>query len=81
MTTNLILFPKRSYYGTFAFFNQINEKGLLGDITLASLADPPNMKITSEEVKNVLQFINKKDTAAVAVMIMKDSSEVRLLIF
>jgi len=69
--------PQRSYYGTFAFFNQINEKGLQGDITLASLADPPNMKITSDDVKNVLQFINKKDTAAVPVMIMKDSSEVR----
>jgi hypothetical protein len=69
--------PQRSYYSTFAFFNQINEKGLLGDITLASLADPPNMKITDEDVKDVLQFMNKKDTAAVAVMIMKDSSEVR----
>ncbi|HEX6849684.1 MAG TPA: PSD1 and planctomycete cytochrome C domain-containing protein [Chitinophagaceae bacterium] len=69
--------PQRSYYSTFAFFNQINEKGLLGDITLASLADPPNMKISSGDVNNVLQFINKKDTGAVMVMIMKDSSKVR----
>ena len=69
--------PQRSYYSMFAFFNQVNEKGLLGDISLASLADPPNMKISSEDVKNILQFINKKDTAAVTVMIMKDSSEVR----
>jgi hypothetical protein len=69
--------PQRSYYSTFAFFNQVNEKGLLGDITLASLADPPNMKISSEDVNNVLRFINKKDTAAVMVMIMKDSSKVR----
>ena len=69
--------PQRAYYSTFAFFNQVNEKGLLGDITLASLADPPNMKISSDDVKNVLQFINKKDTAAVMVMIMKDSSNVR----
>jgi hypothetical protein len=69
--------PQKSYYSLFAFFNQVNEKGLLGDITLASLADPPNMKITTDEVKNILTFINKKDTAAVSVMIMKDSSEVR----
>ena len=69
--------PQRAYYSTFAFFNQVNEKGLLGDIMLASLADPPNMKISSDDVKNVLQFINKKDTAAVLVMIMKDSSKVR----
>ena len=69
--------PQRSYYSTFAFFNQVNEKGLLGDITLASLADPPNMKISSDDVKNVLQFINKKDTTPVLVMIMKDSNKVR----
>jgi len=69
--------PQRSYYSTFAFFNQLNEKGLQGDITLASLADPPNMKITSDDVSKVLDFINKKDTAAVMVMIMKDSSKVR----
>lgn len=69
--------PQKSYYSTFAFFNQVPERGLVGDITLASLADPPNMPITSEEVKNVLQFINKKDTAPVMVMIMRDSSNVR----
>lgn len=69
--------PQKAYYSTFAFFNQINEKGLLGDITLASLADPPNMKINSDDVKNILRFINKKDTAAVMVMIMKDSSKTR----
>ena len=69
--------PQRSYYSTFAFFNQVNEKGLLGDITLASLADPPNMNISSKDVTDVLQFINKKDTAAVMVMIMKDSNVVR----
>ena len=69
--------PQKSYYSTFAFFNQVNEKGLQGDITLASLADPPNMKISSDDVKDVLQFINKKDTAAVTVMIMKDSNRLR----
>lgn len=69
--------PQKSYYSTFAFFNQVQEKGLVGDITLASLADPPNMSITTEEVKNVLQFINKKDIAPVMVMIMKDSSKIR----
>jgi len=69
--------PQRSYYSTFAFFNQLNEKGLQGDITLASLADPPNMKITSDDVSKILNFINKKDTTAVMVMIMKDSSKVR----
>jgi hypothetical protein len=69
--------PQKYYYGTFAFFNQVKEKGLVGDIQLASLADPPNMKISSEDVANVLRFINKKDTAAVPVMIMQNKDTVR----
>lgn len=63
---------QKDYFSAFAFFNQVPEKGLVGDITLASLADPPNMKITTEDVKSILSFVNKRDTAAVPVMIMKD---------
>ena len=68
---------QKDYYSTFTFFNQVPEKGLVGDIMLASLADPPKMKITSEEVENILSFINKKDTAAVEVMIMQDAPKYR----
>jgi hypothetical protein len=64
---------QKDYYSTFTFFNQVPEKGLVGDIMVASLADPPKMKITSKEVENILSFINKKDTAAVEVMIMQDA--------
>ncbi|HTF19852.1 MAG TPA: DUF1553 domain-containing protein [Chryseolinea sp.] len=63
---------QKDYFSAFAFFNQVPEKGLVGDITLASLADPPNMQITTADVKSILTFINKRDTAAVPVMIMKD---------
>jgi hypothetical protein len=68
---------QKDYYRAFAFFNQVPEKGLVGDIALASLADPPNMKITTEDVDEILTFINKKDTAAVRVMIMQDNDTVR----
>lgn len=68
---------QKDYYSTFAFFNQVEEKGYFGDITVASLGDPPNMKITSRQVDSVLQFIHKTDTAAVTVMIMKDSAHRR----
>ena len=67
---------QKDYYRTFAFFNQVPEKGLFGTID-ASFADPPNMKITTEDVNSLLKFINKKDTAKVMVMVMKDSSKVR----
>ncbi len=69
---------QEDYYSTFAFFNQVDEKGIVGTIDLASPGDPPNMKITSREVDSVLQFINKKDTAPVTVMIMKDTVQRRV---
>jgi hypothetical protein len=68
---------QKDYYQAFAFFNQVPEKGLVGDITLASLADPPKMKISTKEVSDILTFINKKDTAAVEVMIMQDNDTLR----
>lgn len=68
---------QKAYYSTFAFFNQVPEKGLVGDIQLASLADPPKIKFTTEEVRDIYSFINKKDTAAVEVMVMKDSTHLR----
>ena len=67
---------QKEYFSTFAFFNQINEKGIYGTID-ASPADPPNVKITNEDVKNILTFINKKGNDPVEVMVMKDSSVVR----
>lgn len=68
---------QKDYFSTFAFFNQVPEKGLLGDIQLASLADPPRMVITEEDVKGILSFVNKKEKDPVPVMVMKDSSVVR----
>lgn len=68
---------QKEYFSTFAFFNQVPEKGLLGDIQLASLADPPRLKITDEDVEQILTFINKKQKEPVEVMVMKDSSVVR----
>ncbi len=65
------------YFKTFAFFNQVPEKGLLGDIGLASLADPPRLTITDEDVESILTFVNKKESEPVQVMVMKDSSVVR----
>lgn len=65
---------QKDYYRTFAFFNRVPEKGLVGDIQLASLADPPRIKITTKEINEILTFINKKDTTSVEVMVMKDSS-------
>lgn len=68
---------QEDYFSTFAFFNQVNEKGLYGDISIASLADPPHMTITREDRAGLLSFLSKIDTGEVRVMIMKDSQLVR----
>ena len=67
---------QRDYFGTFAFFDRVPEKGLVGTID-AHFADPPNIRITDDVVKNELPFINKKDTAYVETMVMKDSVGIR----
>jgi hypothetical protein len=67
---------QKDYYSTYAFFNQVPEKGLFGTID-ASFADPPNMSISTKDVQSILKFIHKKDTATVDVMVMADSSKHR----
>jgi hypothetical protein len=67
---------QKDFFSTYAFFNQVPEKGLYGTID-ASFADPPNMKIGKEEISGILKFINKKDTADVLVMVMADSAQKR----
>lgn len=67
---------QRNYYETFAFFDQVPEKGLVGTID-ASFADPPNMEITQEDLSDLLEFVNKKDTAKLEVMVMRDSVGIR----
>ncbi len=68
---------QEEYFSSFAFFNQVPEKGLVGDISLFSLADPPYMSITQEDRNSILNFISKLDTGDVRVMIMQDSPLLR----
>lgn len=67
---------QQDYFSTFAFFNQVPEKGIVGTID-ASFADPPNMSIEKEDIDDILAFINKKDTMPLQVMIMQDSLGLR----
>lgn len=67
---------QEDYFSTFAFFNQVPEKGLFGTID-ASFADPPNMSIEEEDIEAILAFVNKKDSLPLEVMIMQDSLNIR----
>jgi len=65
---------QKEYYSTFAFFNQVAEKGYQGDIYSGTAADVPRITIKDEDLKGILNFVNKKDSGIVKVMIMRDSN-------
>ncbi len=67
---------QEEYFSTFAFFDKVPEKGIVGTID-ASFADPPFIKITNEMKQDILTFINNRDTGYVDVMVMKDSVGIR----
>lgn len=69
---------QKNYFEIFAFFNQVNEKGLQMDAVQAKnqkyFADAPFITVTEEETKGILDFINKKKGESVNVMVMNDSA-------
>ncbi len=69
---------QENYFEFFAFFNQVNEKGLQMDAVQAKnekfFADPPFIKLSSKEVGGVLDFVNLDKGQEVNVMIMNDSA-------
>ena len=69
---------QKDYFEMFAFFNQVDEKGLQMDAVQAKnqafFADPPFIQISAEETNGLLSFINMKDTPKINVMVMNDSA-------
>lgn len=69
---------QKDYFELFAFFNQVNEKGLQMDAVQAAnqkfFADPPYIEISAAETEDVLSFINMKKTPKIKVMVMNDSA-------
>lgn len=68
---------QKDYYSLFAFFNNTNEKGYEGDITVSKTAKPPILELSDGEVRNVLGFINKKDTSRLLVSVMDERDTLR----
>jgi hypothetical protein len=67
----------KDYYSMYAFFNNVSEKGLQMDAVQAAnrkyYADTPVIRITDEDIDDILSFVNKTDTSNVNVMVMNDS--------
>ncbi|MCF7567842.1 PSD1 and planctomycete cytochrome C domain-containing protein [Sabulilitoribacter arenilitoris] len=61
----------KEFYGFYAFFNKVDEKGR---IDYGELPEP-NIKITKKEVEETLSFINLPDSIKeVKLMVMKDNA-------
>lgn len=69
-------FSQKAYYSMLAFFNNTTEVGYEGDVSVSKPAKNPILTITAADRKNLLSFINAKDTDALTVSVMgelKDS--------
>lgn len=71
-------FSQKEYYQVFAFFNNIQERGLESTVGgPETYAKKPLMEIRNEDLKGILKFINKQDTSHLIVSVMGDSDKVR----
>lgn len=68
---------QRDYYSMFGFFNTSKEQGFEGDVSISKPAKTPVMTLTDKEVKDILTFINKRDTGAVTVSVMGEADTPR----
>lgn len=68
---------QKDYFSLFAFFNNTYEKGYEGDITQSRTAKPPMIELSDSEVRNILTFINKKDTSSLLVSVMGELDTAR----
>ncbi|MGV3642104.1 MAG: PSD1 and planctomycete cytochrome C domain-containing protein [Adhaeribacter sp.] len=66
-------FSQKEYYQLYAFFNNVKEKGIESVIGgPETYAKKPLIEISNEEVKGILNFINKADTSRLIVSVMGD---------
>ncbi|WP_221284657.1 PSD1 and planctomycete cytochrome C domain-containing protein [Mucilaginibacter sp. SP1R1] len=71
-------FSQKEYYQVYSFFNNVKEVGIQSTVGgPETYAKRPIMQISNEDVKKVLNFINKQDTAKLIVSVMGDSDKVR----
>jgi hypothetical protein len=64
---------QKEYYQLFAFFNNVEEKGIESVIGgPETYAKKPMMEISNEETKSILSFVNKTDTNRLIVSVMGD---------
>lgn len=69
---------QKDFYRLSAFFNSIKEVGLESTVGgHETFAKNPRMDITQEDLKGVLNFMNKSDTQGLQISVMKDLDTAR----
>jgi Protein of unknown function (DUF1553)/Protein of unknown function (DUF1549)/Planctomycete cytochrome C len=68
---------QKDYYQLFAFFNKSKEIGYEGDVSISKPAKNPTLSLSDDDFKNVLNFINKKDTGKLMVSVMGEKDTIR----
>lgn len=61
---------QKDYYSLYAFFNNSYEKGYEGDVSVSKPAKTPIMKISHQEVENIMSYIHAPDTSQLMVSVM-----------
>lgn len=67
-------FAQADYYAMMAFFNNTKEEGYEGDVSVSKPAKTPILRFDDADVQGLLKFINKPDTGAMMVSVMKEDT-------
>lgn len=70
-------FSQKDYYSLLAFFNNTKEVGYEGDVMVSKPAKAPVLAITPDDRKNILSFLNYRDTAKLTVSVMGELDTLR----
>ena len=68
---------QKDYFSIYAFFNNTKELGFEGDILVSKPAKKPILTISDDDVRNMMKFINKKDTGQLMVSVMGERDTLR----
>lgn len=68
---------QKDYFSLFAFFNNTYELGYEGDVSVSKPAKAPVLKLSDEELRNTLTFINRKDTGELTISVMGERDTLR----
>lgn len=68
---------QKDYYQLYAFFNNSQEKGFEGDVSVSKPAKTPILWIERNDLDGILNFINHKDTSKLSVSVMGELEQKR----